>query len=92
MTNTNWFNPAVENSLLSHQSPENENGYFVYQIDALKEHLQTLQQQDVVKLWFAVKANPLSKIIQTLDGEGFDFDVASEGELSQVIQQGIVPK
>ncbi len=92
MTNTNWFNPAVENSLLAHQSPENENGYFVYQIDALKEHLQTLQQQDVVKLWFAVKANPLSKIIQTLDGEGFDFDVASEGELSQVIQQGIDPK
>ena len=40
---------------------------------------------------FAVKANPLSKIIQTLDSEGFDFDVASSGELAQVLAQGIDP-
>ena len=91
MTESTWFNADIENTLMTHQSPENEHGYFVYQLDALKEHLQRLQQQDVVKLWFAVKANPLSNIIQTLNGEGFDFDVASEGELSQVLKQGIDP-
>jgi diaminopimelate decarboxylase len=91
MTKTTWFNADIENTLISHQSPEHEHGYFVYQLDALKKHLKVLQQQDVIKLWFAVKANPLSKIIQTLDGEGFDFDVASEGELSQVLKQGIKP-
>ena len=76
--------------LLEHQSSnEHEQAYFVYHLDALKAHLAQLQQQDVIKLWFAVKANPLSSIIQTLDGAGFNFDVASSGELSQVLKQGI---
>ena len=86
-----WFDTSIVNTLLEHESPEDEQGYFVYQLDALKEHLAKLQQQDVIKLWFAVKANPLSKIIQTLDGEGFNFDVASSGELGQVLSQGIAP-
>lgn len=76
--------------LLEHQSNnEHEQAYFVYHLDALKAHLAQLQQQDVIKLWFAVKANPLSSIIQTLDGAGFNFDVASSGELNQVLKQGI---
>lgn len=73
------------------QQPENtqQEGYFVYHLDALKAHLDELQRQNEIKLWFAVKANPLSKIIQTLDNAGFNFDVASSGELSQVLKQGI---
>jgi diaminopimelate decarboxylase len=90
-TKPNWFDPSIESTLLTHQSPEDEQGYFVYQLDALKLHLANLQQQNVIKLWFAVKANPLSKVIQTLDSEGFNFDVASLGELSQVLAQGINP-
>ena len=42
-----------------------------------------------MKLWYAVKANPLSRIIQCLDSAGFNFDVASKGELEQVLAQGI---
>ncbi|GAW94484.1 MULTISPECIES: PLP-dependent decarboxylase [Colwellia] len=91
MTKATWFDTSIENSLLEHVSPEDEQGYFVYQLDALKAHLAALQQQDVIKLWFAVKANPLSKIIQTLDCAGFDFDVASAGELTQVLAQGVDP-
>ena len=91
-TKPTWFDTSIESTLLAHESPEDEQGYFVYQLDALKQHLAKLQQQDVIKLWFAVKANPLSKIIQTLDSEGFDFDVASSGELEQVLAQGIVPE
>ena len=92
MTKPTWFDTRIEKTLLEHNSPENEQGYFVYQLDALKKHLAQLQQQDVIKLWFAVKANPLSKIIQTLDSEGFNFDVASSGELAQVLAQGITPE
>jgi diaminopimelate decarboxylase len=92
MTRPTWFDTCIENALIEHVSPEDEQGYFVYQLDALKAHLATLQQQDVIKLWFAVKANPLSKVIQTLDSEGFDFDVASTGELTQVLAQGIDPR
>jgi len=91
MTTPTWFDPSINSALIEHFSPEDEQGYFVYQLDALKKHLANLQQQDVIKLWFAVKANPLSKIIQTLDSEGFNFDVASTGELTQVLAQGIDP-
>jgi len=91
MTKPTWFDTRIENTLLAHQSPDDEQGYFVYQLDALKAHLEQLQQQDVIKLWFAVKANPLSKVIQTLDSAGFNFDVASSGELAQVLAQGISP-
>jgi len=87
-----WFDTRIENALLAHNSPDDEQGYFVYQLEALKKHLAKLQQQDVVKLWFAVKANPLSKIIQTLDSTSFNFDVASSGELAQVLAQGISPE
>ncbi|PHR83520.1 MAG: diaminopimelate decarboxylase [Colwellia sp.] len=91
MTKPNWFDTRIEDALLAHNSPDDEQGYFVYQLDALKDHLEQLQQQDVIKLWFAVKANPLSKIIQTLDSANFNFDVASAGELAQVLAQGISP-
>jgi diaminopimelate decarboxylase len=91
MPKSPWFDTSIEHALVTHESPEDELGYYVYQLDALKTHLAALQQQDVIKLWFAVKANPLSKIIQTLDSEGFNFDVASTGELTQVLAQGIDP-
>ncbi|MEH6817308.1 MAG: PLP-dependent decarboxylase [Pseudoalteromonas distincta] len=63
--------------------------FFVYDLDKLNTHLARLVAQTDVKLWYAVKANPLSKIIQSLDNAGFNFDVASKGELEQVLAQGI---
>ena len=63
--------------------------FFVYDLDKLNAHLARLVAQTDVKLWYAVKANPLSKIIQSLDSASFNFDVASKGELEQVLAQGI---
>lgn len=62
--------------------------FYVYDIDGLAAHIQSLVNDDI-KLWFAVKANPLSSIIKTLDKQGMNFDVASTGELDQVLAQGI---
>lgn len=94
MKNTpDWFDHNVRDELQDHRAANrHENAYFVYQLDQLKAHLAHLQNQDVIKLWFAVKANPLSSIIKTLDQQGFNFDVASTGELAQVLAQGIDPK
>ncbi|OHU86056.1 MULTISPECIES: PLP-dependent decarboxylase [Pseudoalteromonas] len=77
---------VIEQIVQSEQTP-----FFVYDLDGLLSHLKPLTEQSVVKLWYAVKANPLSKVIQTLDQAGFDFDVASSGELDQVIRQGVCP-
>jgi len=62
--------------------------FYVYDIDGLTSHIKSLVNDDI-KLWFAVKANPLSRIIQTLDKQGMNFDVASSGELEQVLARGI---
>lgn len=41
------------------------------------------------KLFFACKANPLRDILSTLNNAGLRFDVASEGELNQVLSTGV---
>jgi len=93
LSSHSWLSSSLATNLeqaFTHATNSNiGNGCFVYELDLLKQHLAMLQQQDVIKLWFAVKANPLSKIIQTLDKTGFNFDVASSGELQQVLKQGI---
>ena len=90
---SNWLTPELQQTLLAHQrNNPDEHAYFVYQLDDLKKHLMNIQEQEVIKLWYAVKANPLSRVIQTLDSSGFNFDVASSGELQQVLAQGIAPK
>lgn len=70
-------------------STELDTPFFVYDLDSLNTHLTRLVAQTEVKLWYAVKANPLSSVIQRLDSAGFNFDVASKGELEQVLAQGI---
>ncbi|KTF13988.1 PLP-dependent decarboxylase [Pseudoalteromonas sp. H105] len=76
-------------SAINKLSTQLETPFFVYDLDALNTHLARLVAQTDVKLWYAVKANPLSTVIQCLDKAGFNFDVASKGELEQVLAQGI---
>lgn len=91
MSTAPWLSNHIREKIQQSDIVE-DNGYFIYDLDALSEHLSSLQQQDVIKLWFAVKANPLSKVVSTLHQQGFNFDVASAGELQQVVNQGINPK
>lgn len=74
---------------VEHVSTHLDTPFFIYDLDKLTAHLKQLTAQTDVKLWYAVKANPLSRIIQCLDSAGFNFDVASKGELEQVLAQGI---
>ncbi|PCK30854.1 PLP-dependent decarboxylase [Pseudoalteromonas piscicida] len=78
---------VAETLIQQHDTP-----FFCYDLDKLSAHVTPLIDQQVVKLWYAVKANPLSHIIKTLDHAGFNFDVASSGELDQVLSQGIAPE
>jgi len=89
MPRPNWLRPTVHQALKDHQALPDEAGFFLYDLDQLEQHLSELMQQDVIKLWFAVKANPLSRVLKTLAQQGFNFDVASQGELSQVLAQEV---
>src|SRR5262245_41096988 len=53
------------------------------------EHFRRLLPR--VRLYYAVKANPHPDIIRTFDGLGACFDVASEGEMRNVLGQGVDP-
>lgn len=64
---------------------------FLYDLDEMKVHLQSLKSQGV-RLWYACKANPLSAVLKTVKEAGLSFDVASKGELEQVIRAGADPK
>lgn len=90
MTASSFVLPTpLRQALNEHEQAEN--GYFVYDLDQLARHLNSLTQQDVVKLWYAVKANPLSRILQSVDAAGINFDVASQGELDHVLAQQVSP-
>lgn len=73
--------------LASEQQPHS---FYAYDLDGLGQHLEGLANAPA-RLWYAVKANPLSAIIRELDAKGFGFDVASLGELKQVLAQGVDP-
>ena len=51
-----WLSEQTLATLQGHQSVNpDELAYFAYDLDKLSEHLKALQDQDVIKLWYAVK-------------------------------------
>ncbi|WP_127716185.1 PLP-dependent decarboxylase [Halobacteriovorax sp. HLS] len=71
-----------------------DSSFYFYDLDGLKSHLTYMRDQkdDSLKLWYACKANPMSAILKIFRNLGFGLDVASQGELEQVLSSGIVPE
>lgn len=63
---------------------------YAYDLDSLGEHLRSIRA-DGVRPWYACKANPLSAVLEVVRESGFSFDVASPGELEQVMRAGADP-
>lgn len=68
--------------------------FFAYDLDKLKAHLEQMKDglDPDIKLWYACKANPMSAILKVLRNLDFGIDVASSGELHQVLNTGIDPQ
>ncbi len=71
-----------------------DSSFFYYDLDFLEEHLKEMNdlRDPDIKLWFATKANPLSSILKLMRNLNFGVDVASLGELEQVIRSGVKPE
>ena len=67
-----------------------DHSFYLYDLDSLDQHIAALTTA-VEHLWYAVKANPASAVLQTLAAYDTGFDVASPGELQQVLNQNISP-
>lgn len=68
--------------------------FFFYDLDKLKTHLEYMKDglDPDIKLWYACKANPMSAIIKIMRNLDFGLDVASSGELHQVLNTGVEPE
>lgn len=73
-----------------------DSSFFYYDLDGLKGHLENLSQvtreDPDIKLWYACKANPMSAVLKVFRNNGFGIDVASKGEIDQVLRSGIKPQ
>lgn len=68
-----------------------ESSFYFYDLDAFEKHIQDIKSvlHPEVKVWYACKANPLSKILSIFNDNGFGVDVASLGELHQAQSAGV---
>lgn len=68
-----------------------DSSFYFYDLDALKAHLEIVSSEldPNIKLWYACKANPMSAVLKVLRNMKFGVDVASSGELHQVMNAGI---
>ncbi len=71
------------------KSLQNQGSAFLYDLDGLLNHANNINNGSA-KVFFACKANPLKAILETLDKANICFDVASEGELKQVLSLGVL--
>ncbi|WP_417335121.1 PLP-dependent decarboxylase [Halobacteriovorax marinus] len=71
-----------------------DSSFYFYDLDGLKDHLSYMRdtRDDSIKLWYACKANPMSAILKIFRNLDFGLDVASQGELEQVLSAGILPE
>lgn len=65
--------------------------FYFYDLDQLQSHLASMADQldPDLKLWYACKANPMSAVLKIMRNMHFGIDVASSGELHQVLNTGI---
>lgn len=68
-----------------------DSSFYFYDLDGFEKHIRSIKAvlHDDVKVWYACKANPLSKILSILNDNGFGVDVASLGELHQAQSSGV---
>jgi len=62
--------------------------FFVYDLPAIAKHLAALPTEGL-RVFYACKANPLSAVLDVVADSGLSFDVASLGELEQVLSCGV---
>lgn len=70
---------------------EYDSSFFFYDLDKFEAHLKNIQSKldPRIKIFYACKANPLSKVLSVLNANGFGVDVASLGELHQARSVGV---
>jgi diaminopimelate decarboxylase len=68
-----------------------DSSFFFYDLDAFEAHIQNIKKtlHPEIKVFYACKANPLSKILSLFNANGFGVDVASMGELHQAKTAGV---
>ena len=89
-----YLNKDFQHSVLEPLVNKLDAPLFFYDLDFLSTHLQsgvTICNELGVRYLYACKANGLGQIISRIRQAGADFDVASQGELEQVLNANVCP-
>ena len=89
-----YLNKDFQHSVLEPLVNKLDAPLFFYDLDFLSTHLQsgvTICNELGVRYLYACKANGLGQIISRIRQAGADFDVASRGELEQVLNANVCP-
>jgi len=89
-----YLNKDFQHSVLKPLVNELDAPLFFYDLDFLSTHLQSgvkICTELGVRYLYACKANGLGQIISRIRQAGADFDVASQGELEQVLKAEVQP-
>ena len=89
-----YLNKDFQHSVLKPLVNDLDAPLFFYDLDFLRTHLQSgvqICKELGVRYLYACKANGLGQIISCIRQSGADFDVASQGELEQVLEAEVQP-
>jgi diaminopimelate decarboxylase len=63
--------------------------FFVYDLNLLEQRIKSFENKaDFIKLWYAMKANPISSILKKFAKHNWGVDGASSGEIEQALKVG----
>ncbi len=78
-----WWRARVD--VLQRMMSDQATPAYVYDLETVRDRARALQCITAVSRWhYAIKANPHPAILRALDGEGFDFECVSPGEVEAV--------
>lgn len=89
-----FLNSDFQSSVLQPLITDLDAPLFFYDLDFLRHHLKqgvSICNKLGVRYLYACKANGLGSIIECIKDAGADFDVASSGELQQVLKAEVNP-
>lgn len=80
-----------ERKFIKRVANEINHPFYFYDLVKLREHIKFLfdQSKGIASLWYATKSNPISDVLKIMNEIGVKFDIASPGELAQVLRQDI---
>ncbi|WP_048127305.1 MULTISPECIES: type III PLP-dependent enzyme [unclassified Methanosarcina] len=87
------FSPREDFNKIKKFSRDKETPFLIIDLQRIEQSYDKLvEHMPFAKIHYAVKANPMDKVVLALKNKGSNFDVATVYELDQLLQLGVEPE